>query len=90
MGANAVRLTAVWLALCALTATSWSFSPAHVGERAGLSVPITVAVLSIGFVKVRLVISHFMEVRTAPLWLRLATDGWLVALFGSILALYLY
>lgn len=84
------RLTLVWLVLCALTVTSWSFGPAHGGGPVSLSVPATLAVLAIGFIKARLVISHFMEVRTAPVWLRLVTDGWLVALFGSITVLYLY
>lgn len=84
------RLTLVWLVLCVLSVTSWSFGPAHPGTRVGASVPATLAILAIGFIKARLVISHFMEVRTAPPWLRLVTDGWLVALFGSILALYLY
>ncbi len=28
-------------------------------------------------IKTRLIIREFMEVRTAPLWLKLATDGWL-------------
>jgi hypothetical protein len=52
--------------------------------------PITVAVLLLGFVKGRLIIRTFMEVRTAPRWLQLSTDAWLVVLWGSILAIYLY
>jgi hypothetical protein len=30
-----------------------------------------------------------MEVRTAPAWLRMATDAWLVVLWGAVLAIYL-
>lgn len=89
MATTTARLTYVWLALCLLTAMSWSVSPGHADGRVGVSVPATCAVLALGFVKARLVISHFMEVRTAPRWLRLVTDGWLVALWGAILALYL-
>jgi hypothetical protein len=37
-----------------------------------------------------LIIRHFMEVRTAPRWLRLSTDGWLVALWGAVLVIYLW
>jgi hypothetical protein len=31
-----------------------------------------------------------MEVRTAPVWLRLATDAWLVVLWGAVLTIYLW
>jgi hypothetical protein len=41
-------------------------------------------------IKARLIIQYFMEVRTAPRWLRIATDGWLVVLFGGVLAIYLW
>ena len=54
------------------------------------SVPITVAVLAMVFIKARLIIGYFMEVRTAPVWLRLATDAWLIVLWGTILAIYLW
>jgi hypothetical protein len=52
-------------------------------------VPITVGVLAIGLVKARLIIRHFMEVRTAPMWLRRFTDVWLIVLWGTILTIYL-
>ena len=52
--------------------------------------PITVAVVLLGFIKGRLIIRTFMEVRTAPRWLKLATDGWLVVLWAAILGIYLY
>jgi hypothetical protein len=53
-------------------------------------VPITVAVVLLGLIKGRLIIRTFMEVRTAPRWLQLFTDAWLVILWMSILAIYLY
>ena len=37
-----------------------------------------------------MIIRYFMEVRTAPRWLKLATDGWLAVLWVTILAIYLY
>lgn len=86
----AARLTRVWLALCALTAVSAFLGPERTGLGGGVSTPITAAVLALALVKARLVIRHFMEVRTAPVWLRVVTDGWLAALWGSILALYLW
>ena len=54
------------------------------------SVPITVAVVLLGFIKGRMIIRYFMEVRTAPRWLKVATDAWLIVLWVAILAIYLY
>lgn len=58
-------------------------------EALRASVPITALVLALTLVKSRLIIRQFMEVRTAPRWLKLATDGWLVVLFGAIFTIYL-
>jgi len=82
--------TLVWLVLSAITLIAWFLAPAHANGIAVASVWITVAVLALGFVKARLIIRYFMEVRTAPQWLRLFTDIWLVALWGGVLAIYLY
>ncbi len=82
--------TFVWLILSAITVISWWLAPGHSGGHASPSVPITVAVVALGFVKGRMIIGYFMEVRTAPRWLRIATDAWLAVLWGGILAIYLY
>jgi Prokaryotic Cytochrome C oxidase subunit IV len=83
-------ITIAWIVLSAITIGSWWLSPAHSAATAVASVPISVAVIVLGFIKSRLIIRYFMEVRTAPRWLRLATDGWLVVLWGSVLVIYLY
>ena len=85
----ATRLTYVWLALMALTAAAWWIGDAHGHGGFSIDSPITLGVLAMALIKIRLVIQDFMEVRTAPLWLRLATDLWLFTLFGGVLALYL-
>jgi hypothetical protein len=83
--------TLTWLALCAITVGTWWLAPGHQGGAAeAASVPITVAVILLGLIKGRFIIRTFMEVRTAPRWLRLSTDAWLIVLWGSILAIYLY
>jgi Prokaryotic Cytochrome C oxidase subunit IV len=84
------RLTAVWLVLAGLTVVSWALAPAHSTGTVGASVPITVVVLAMALIKSRLVIREFMEVRTAPTWLRASTDAWLVVMFGAVLAIYLW
>lgn len=87
---SARSTTVVWAILSAITIVSWFLAPAHGHGVAVASTGITVAVLVLAVVKARLIIQHFMEVRTAPVWLKLATDGWLVVLFGAILAIYLW
>jgi Prokaryotic Cytochrome C oxidase subunit IV len=82
--------TVAWIMLCAITIGTWWLSPSHSAMAAVASVPITVAVVVLGMIKSRLIISYFMEVRTAPRWLRLATDGWVVVLWLGILVIYLY
>ena len=87
---KARAITYVWIILSAITLVSWFLGPARVAGTAVASVPITVAVLAMAFIKARLIIGYFMEVRTAPAWLRLATDAWLVVLWGAVLAIYLW
>ena len=83
-------ITVAWVVLCAMTIASWWLSPAHSGTAAVPSLPITVAVVVLGLIKSRLIIRYFMEVRSAPRWLRLATDCWLVVLWAGALIIYLY
>jgi hypothetical protein len=93
-GAPAARsartATCVWLVLSAITVISWWLAPSHSGGQAVASVPITIAVVLLGFVKGRMIIRYFMEVRTAPPWLKITTDAWLIVLWATILAVYLY
>lgn len=80
------RLTLTWLLLVAVTlfsteiggGASWFGSPAVV----------TATVLAIAFVKVGFVMFAFMEVRGAPLALRLLATGWLAIVLGVLLAIY--
>lgn len=84
------RLTVVWIVLAGLTAVSWVLAPAHASGSVTASVPITIVILSMAMSKVRLIIGEFMEVRTAPAWLRASTDAWLVVMFGAIVVIYLW
>lgn len=79
----------VWLTLCVITVASWWLSPARGAAAPTPSVVISIAVIVLGFIKSRLIIGYFMEVRTAPTWLRAATDTWLVVLWLAVLVIYL-
>ena len=49
-----------------------------------------VAVLAIAGVKARLVAGDYMELRTAPAWLRRLVDGWLVGLLLALVAIHAF
>jgi hypothetical protein len=85
------RLTYVWVVLSAITILSWWLGrTARDGGHFVSSTPVTLGVLAIALVKARLIMQQFMEVRTAPRWLLLVTDIWLVIFFGAVLVIYLH
>lgn len=75
----------VWAALMLATcASTWLLSKNSVTPEVA-----TVAIVLVAAVKVRLVIGYFMEVRRAPLSLRLVCDVWLLAVTALIVTVYL-
>ena len=81
------RLTVVWALLTLVTVVSW-WTARDGGAAHVVNATVTVVVLLIAAVKTQLVIWHFMEVRTAALWLRVTTMSWLVVLFALLLGFY--
>ncbi len=77
MNAAERRLIGWWVALIALTMVSFTGSSAL--GNPGLA---AAAVLGIAFFKVRIVVREFMEVRHAPLGLKIALEAW-----GAIVAI---
>ena len=82
-------ITVVWVALTVITVSSWWLAPGHVANAATASIPITVAAIVLGLFKSRFIIRYFMEVNSAPIWLRRSTDAWLAILWSSVLIIYL-
>jgi hypothetical protein len=79
----------VWLALVLATFISWVIVVEHgfahgTGPNLGIA-----AVLAIAFLKTQFVGGFFMELRTAPLPLRLAFSGWVVGVGAIVIAMYL-
>jgi hypothetical protein len=70
-----------WLVLLIATSITW-----YLGEVGAAGTGAIVAMLAIAFVKGRLVILDFMELRAAPLMWRLLLEGWLL-LVGSLILL---
>ena len=84
------RIVLVWLVLSAMTVASWQLGSARGHSEFSPSAVVTVGILAAAAIKSRLILSHFMEVRSAPTWLRWVTDGWLALLVASIFGLYLW
>lgn len=80
--------TLVWTLLMLATGISWWMG----AGGSAFFVPdikiLTAILIIIAFIKVRFVMGYFMEVRHAPLALRLACDVWIVGVGGAMIALY--
>jgi hypothetical protein len=77
------RITLVWLLLIVITLATWE----SVGVTGGARLA-TFAVLVIAFVKVRFIGLEFMELRHAPLPLRIAFEAWTVIMCATLVTLY--
>ena len=81
-------LTAVWLILTSVTFASWWLGARGDADTRSVSFSVTSSVVVIALIKTRLVFWYFMEVRSAPSWLRWSCDAWLACLATVIFALY--
>ena len=72
-----------WLVLLTATAITW-----YLGEVCAAGTAAIVAMLAIAFVKGRLVILDFMELREAPRLWRILLEGWLILVSSLILIAY--
>jgi hypothetical protein len=82
------RLTYIWLFLSIITVISWWTGSAHGANSHHANVAVTAVVLIIALIKTRFVIRNYMEVRSAPFWLQLTCDAWLLSLFLAISCFY--
>lgn len=74
-----------WFLLMALTFMSFETTAAWLNSPSLL----IAVVFAIALLKIRIVILHFMEVRLAPLPLRMAIEIWIVVLGATLLGLWL-
>lgn len=80
------RVTAVWALLIIATTLSW-----QLGHGAGFddTRQAGAAILVVTFIKVRLVMRDFMEIRHAPRWMKLIGDAWIVLITVLLVGLFL-
>jgi hypothetical protein len=80
----------VWALLMSLTIFSWWLGTERAPGAAADARGPAVAILVVAFLKARLVIRHFMDVRHAPRALRLATDVWAFGVCALLIGLFLF
>ena len=80
------RITLVWLGLVLATCLSWEAGSdlAFAGDVRSLGV----VVLVIAFIKVRYIMLEFMELRHAPLAMRLFAECWTVLVCAAVIFLF--
>lgn len=79
------RISLVWLILVGATILSWIVGHGVVDDRS-LAAAVIIAV---AFLKVRFVILDFMEIRGAPLAMRLVGEAWVFLVCAVLIGLYL-
>ena len=72
-----------WVVLLMATCATW-----YLGEVGAAGTMAIVTMLIIAFIKGRLVVLDFMELRQAPLMWRLILEGWLILVSSLILLAY--
>lgn len=79
--------TAVWIFLVAATVVSWALGTDHgfVDNQTAASITILV----VAFVKVRFVGLYFMELKDAPIPLRLMLEAWCLVVCALTLGFFL-
>lgn len=78
------RLTTVWLVLLTLTFGSFVVGIEQSADFAGAA---AIAIIGIALLKVRLIGLHFMDVRVAPMILRLLFEGYVLVVFVVLVVL---
>ncbi|WP_273735240.1 cytochrome C oxidase subunit IV family protein [Mycolicibacterium septicum] len=78
------RVTKVWLALIVLTViTTWGLAKGMFGPAVAVT-----GILLIAALKVRLVMLDFMELRDAPVPVRIIFQGWILVVVTMILVFW--
>ncbi len=77
------RSAAIWLLLIVVTLFSWE--SAALSDKRDM---VATGILVLAFFKVRMIGLEFMELRTAPLPLRIVFEVWVVGICAILLGLY--
>ena len=79
----------IWFLLCALTIVSWALGTNH-GFGQGHHLSASLVIFAVAIFKVRLVGLYFMELKMAPRVLRGLFEGYCLALFALLTAMFVF
>jgi hypothetical protein len=80
------RNSLIWALLVAATVVSWALGHGLGTEGTPLA---GAAILVVTFIKVRFVMLDFMELRHAPVWMRITAQSWMVLVCGLLVTLFI-
>jgi len=83
------HLTIILVLLVSVTVLSWYLGTGGGAHPMVPDLTISAAVLFIALLKVRLIMSEFMGVRSAPAWVRRSSNAWLVVFFASLFIVHI-
>ena len=77
------RVARTWSLLVGATSCSFAVFEATGGQERNLPIAGGL-VIAIAFIKVRLIGLDFMELRTCPIWMRIAFELWVITIFSVL------
>ena len=83
------RASVVWFVLALLTVVSWALGTDH-GLTSGSHLPASLVIIVVALVKVRMVGMYFMELRCAPIHLRVIFESYCVAVLVLLVSMYVF
>jgi hypothetical protein len=80
-------ITVVWFVLIAATMVSWYLGTDHALDDATLAGSL---ILLVAFIKIRFVGLYFMELRHAPIPLRIVFECWCLAVCAGVVGMFVF
>jgi len=84
------RLALAWLFLSGITLFAWWMGARHPDGPINPDPAVAVGAIAITVIKVRVIVSEFMDVRHAPVLLRRVIDAWLACFTIAMLIAYFF
>lgn len=82
------KFTYVWILLIAITLISWTLADSYIAGDTKAASIFTIIIILLAFFKVAMVVWHFMEIKIAPLPLKVILTVWIIGVCAAILFLY--
>ena len=78
----------VWLAIFAVSSVSWLLSNFSMELGSFSDKHLSQLLVVLGFLKIWMIVHHFMEIKHAPRYLKIFCEGWVALSCISILSIF--